>query len=121
MGTVDMKLKKSTMAIVGLLVLGAIAIAAVAMGDGKTARKVARQVGRNGHGYAPGPSIVAAEEAKIDPAVPGHQDPRPPVSGPGQWGPDGQWYPTVAKKPKPGEGSGFWGPDGGWYPTHEMI
>jgi hypothetical protein len=56
MGTVDMKLKKSTMAIVGLLVLGAIAVAAVAMGDRKTAR---RRVGTNGHGYAPGPGIVS--------------------------------------------------------------
>ena len=64
------------MAIIGswLLVLGAIAVAAVAMGDGKTARNVVRQVGRNGHGYAPGPSIVAAEEAKKDPAQPGLAD-----------------------------------------------
>ena len=66
-----MKLKKSTMAIVLLLVLGAIAITAVAMGDGKTARNAVRQVGRNGHGFAPGPSIVAAEEAKKDPYTPG--------------------------------------------------
>ena len=66
-----MKLKKSTMAIVGLLVLGAIAIAAVAMGDGKTARKAVRIVGGDGHGRAPDPSIVAAEDAKKNPAQPG--------------------------------------------------
>jgi hypothetical protein len=71
MGTVDMKLKKSTMTIVGLLVLGAIAVVAVAMGDGKTARRAVQKVGGNGHGYAPDPSIVAAEDAKINPAKPG--------------------------------------------------
>lgn len=57
------------MAIVGLLVLGAIAIAAVAMGDGKTARKVVKQIPVNT--FAPGPSLVAAKDAKVDPAQPG--------------------------------------------------
>jgi hypothetical protein len=71
MGTVDMKLKKSTMTIVGLLVLGAIAVVAVAMGDGKTARNVARQVGRNGHGYEPDPSVVAKLDANRDETNPG--------------------------------------------------
>ena len=57
------------MAIIGLLVLGAIAVAAVAMGDGKTARKVVKQIPVNN--FAPGPCIVAAKDAKVDPAQPG--------------------------------------------------
>ncbi len=66
-----MKLKKTELWIVSLLVLGVIAIAAVAMGDGKTARRAVQKVGGNGRGYAPDPSIVAAEDAKINPAKPG--------------------------------------------------
>lgn len=71
MGTVDMKLKKSTMTIVGLLVLGAIAVVAVAMGDGKTARKAVQHVGGNGHGRAPDPSLVSKMDVDRDEKNPG--------------------------------------------------
>lgn len=71
MGTVDMKLKKSTMTIVGLLVLGAIAVVAVAMGDGKTARRAVQNVGGNGHGRAPDPSFVSKMDVERDETQPG--------------------------------------------------
>jgi hypothetical protein len=69
---IEMRLKTSW-TIFGLLVLGAIAVkilvADVVMGDSKTARSVVKQTSVN-H-FEPGPSIVATEDAKINPAQPG--------------------------------------------------